>query len=290
MREPVPIVPALQRVNEFAAQVVEYVRRAVGLELAYDSDTLPLLDHYLRSVPTDQPAAVELIATTSGAYFGEVVRRRLGGRWDTTSDDATEWRVVLPTGIHFAPAGFVAAAIVREELEDLDTALDAPPRMRPFLEQTLARMAEVTFDDYYSLCGRLDTIEHVHEVLVAVAAQMLGKRGPDDEEGSDLSEEDVVAASGAAEVVAPLRGAEAEATDDDGDAAVAGPEDDEEEDEEDEEDEDEEDEGEGDEGEGDDDEGDDDEEDDEDGDGDGETDEAGAGAAGQGGRNRQSLN
>jgi hypothetical protein len=204
-----------ERVAEYAAQVVEYVRRAVGLELAYDSDTLPLLDHYLRSVPIDQPAAVELVATTSGAYFGEVVRRRLGGRWDTTSEDPTEWRVVLPTGVNFSPAGFVAAAIVRAELDDLDTSLDAPPRMRPFLEQTLARMGEVTLEDYYSLCGRLDTIEHVHEVLVAIAAQMLGKRGPDDEEGSDVSEEDVVRASGAAEVVAPARGSEQEPKDDD---------------------------------------------------------------------------
>ena len=195
-----------ERVTEYARQAVEYVRRAIGLELAFDSDTLPLLDHYLRSVPDDQPSAIELIATTSGAYFGEVVRRRLGGRWDTSSEVVTEWRVVLPTGINFAPAGFVAAAIVRAELEDLDTALDAPPRMRPYLEQTLARMGEVTFDDYYSLCGRLDTLEHVHEVLVAVAAQMLGKRGPDDleeAEGGELSEDDVVAASGADDVVAP---------------------------------------------------------------------------------------
>ena len=195
---------AIDRVQEYARQAVEYVRRAIGLELAYDSDTLPLLDHYLRSVPESAPAAVELIATTSGAYFGEVVRRRLGGRWDTSSEDVTEWRVVLPTGVHFSPAGFVAAAITRAEPDDLDTSLDAPPRMRPYLEQTLARMGEVTLDDYYSLCGRLDTLEHVHEVLVAVAAQMLGKRGPGDldaAEGGDLTEDDVKAASGAEDVV-----------------------------------------------------------------------------------------
>lgn len=211
---------ASERVQEYARQVVEYVRRAVGIELAYDSDTLPLLDHYLRTVPADEPATVELIATTSGAYFGEVVRRRLGGRWDTSSEDATEWRVVLPTGVHFAPAGMVAAAIVREELEDLDTSLDAPPRMRPHLEQTLARMGEVSFDDYYSLCGRLDTLEHVHEVLVAVAAQMLGKRGPDDEDGADVSEDEVVAVSGAEDVVAPDP-VEREPDDDADDAADA---------------------------------------------------------------------
>ena len=219
---------AIDRVQEYARQAVEYVRRAIGLELAYDSDTLPLLDHYLRSVPESAPAAVELIATTSGAYFGEVVRRRLGGRWDTSSEDVTEWRVVLPTGVHFSPAGFVAAAITRAEPDDLDTSLDAPPRMRPYLEQTLARMGEVTLDDYYSLCGRLDTLEHVHEVLVAVAAQMLGKRGPGDldaAEGGDLTEDDVKAASGAEDVVVddPIEREAVAAVDED----VAGNEDDE---------------------------------------------------------------
>ena len=177
-----------RRVHEYATQAVEYVRRAVGLELAYDSDTLPLLDHYLRSVPEDQPATVELVALTSGAYFGEVVRRRLGGRWDTSAEDVMEWRIWLPTGVNFSPIGFVAAAIVRTDLDDLDTGLDAPPRMLPYVEQTLARMGEVTEDDYYSLCGRLDTLEHVHEVLVAVAAKLMGKEkgeDPDEPEGDD---------------------------------------------------------------------------------------------------------
>ena len=179
------------RVHEYATQAVEYVRRAIGLELAYDSATLPLLDHYLRSVPEDQPATVELVALTSGAYFGEVVRRRLGGRWDTSAEDVMEWRIWLPSGVNFSPSGFVAAAIVRDDLDDLDTGLDAPPRMLPYVEQTLARMGEVTEEDYYSLCGRLDTLEHVHEVLVAVAAKLMGKeRGDDVDEpavdGADL--------------------------------------------------------------------------------------------------------
>lgn len=198
------ITPAPKEIQEYATRAVDYVQRALGLELAYDSDTLPLLDHYLRTVPTDQPATLELVALTAGAYFGEVVRRRLGGRWDMSSgaEDELGWRMVLPTGIHFSPAGFVAAAIVQDDLDDVDTALDAPPRTKPHLERALERMGEVTVEDYYSLCGRLDTLEHVHEVLVAVAARMLGARPdgpdrdpeddgdvdetvPDDEKGSD---------------------------------------------------------------------------------------------------------
>ncbi|HEX8024735.1 MAG TPA: hypothetical protein VF516_13215 [Kofleriaceae bacterium] len=167
------------RVREYADQAVSYVRRALGIQLEYDSNTLPVLDHYLRTVPEDQPAALQLVVATSGAYFGEVVRQRLGGRWELADQEA-EWRIVLPTGLNFSPVGFVAAAIARADLADLDSEIAAPPRMLPYVQRALARMGEVTIDDYYSLCGRLDTLEHVHEVLVAVAAQMLGDEDLDD--------------------------------------------------------------------------------------------------------------
>jgi hypothetical protein len=176
------------RVREYADQTVAYVRRALGVPLEYDSDTLPLLDHYLRTVPESAtaPEAVRLVIATAAAYFGEVVRRRLGGRWDLTGEE-TEWRMFLPTGLNFSPAGFVASAIARADLADLDSEFDAPPRMKPYVEQALERMGVVSVDEYYSLCGRLDTLEHVHEVLVAVAAQMMGEN-PDGAEPPETGE------------------------------------------------------------------------------------------------------
>ena len=174
MEDPVPA-----RVREYAEQAVAYVKRTLGVTLEYDSDTLPLLDHYLRAVPEEQLATMQLVIATAGAYFGEVVRRRLGGRWEAGAEEGT-WRVVLPTGINFSPVGIVAAAIAQADLEDVDSEIDAPPRMRPYLQQALARMGEVSIEDYYSLCGRLDTLEHVHEVLVATAAQMMGNTDDDD--------------------------------------------------------------------------------------------------------------
>ena len=181
MDEPVP-----PRIREYADQAVDYVRRALGVAVEYDSDTLPLLDHYLHQVDTSQPDTLKLVIATAGAYFGEVVRRRLGGRWEVGAEDG-DWRVVLPTGLNFSPAGVVASAIAQADLEDHDSELDAPPRMRPYVQQTLARMGEVSIEDYYSLCGRLDTLEHVHEVLVAVAAQMLGE----DKDNAKAAEDDV---------------------------------------------------------------------------------------------------
>ena len=181
------------RVREYAEQVVTYVKKALGVTLEYDSDTLPVLDHYLRTVDEaagggNQPATIQLVVATSGAYFGEVVRRRLGGRWELNTEDI-EWRGVLPTGLNFAPAGFVAAAIAQADLDDVDSEIDAPPRMRPYVQQALQRMGEVSLDDYYSLCGRLDTLEHIHEVLVAVAATMMGDTDDEDDAPEPVTDE-----------------------------------------------------------------------------------------------------
>ena len=186
MDEPVPA-----RIREYGDQVVAYVRRALGVTLEYDSDTLPVLDHYLRTVDSTQTETLVLVIATAGAYFGEVVRRRLGGRWEATVGEGSgdDWRVVLPTGLNFSPSGFVASAIAQADLDDLDSEIDAPPRMRPYVQQTLARMGEVSIEEYYSLCGRLDTLEHVHETLVAVAAQMMGKAGDDDDAPEPVTDE-----------------------------------------------------------------------------------------------------
>ncbi|MBP8805818.1 MAG: hypothetical protein KBG48_16445 [Kofleriaceae bacterium] len=172
-------------IREFADQAVAYVERALGVAPAYDSDTLPLVDHYLRSVPLEQAATVELVITTAAAYFGEVVRHHLGGRWEDLDQAPAAWRFVLPTGLRFAPAGYVAAAIAQREPGEFEAGLEAPNRLRGYVEAALARMSPVSEDEYYSLCGRLDTLEHVHEVLLTVAAQLAGEQVPaaDDGEG-----------------------------------------------------------------------------------------------------------
>lgn len=171
---PVPDPP--EAVRDYAERAVEFVQTALGLPLEFDSDTLPLLDHYLRSVPTADPNMVVLVAVTSGAYFGEVVRRHMGGHWDLSAGEPDGWRLVLPTGLSFSPAGVVAEAILQQDDLDLSSSFDAPPKLRPYVEQALERMGDVTVEIYYSLCGRLDTLEHLQAVLLATAAQLAAKQ------------------------------------------------------------------------------------------------------------------
>jgi hypothetical protein len=181
-------------VVEYADQAVQYVRRALGMTLEYDSETLPVLDHYLRSVPGENAAAAHLLAATAGAYFGEVVKRRIGGVWEMPTRDPGSWRLVLPTGLWFSPAAIALAVIVGSDEDgnlsdevtdpeadsitgsDWDASLNSPGPLRPLVAQVLDNMADVSHDDYYSLCGRLDTIEHVESVVAGVAS---ARRGDD---------------------------------------------------------------------------------------------------------------
>lgn len=156
-----------------------YVERSLGLTLTYDSETLPVLDHYLRGVPRDQPEIVELVVATAGAYFGEVVRRLVGGRWEL-AEEPQQWQFVLPSAIQFAPAAMVASVITAGE-GGAEPALEAPARIRPHLQEALERMGQISADEYYSLCGWLDTLEHLHEVLVSVASAALGEVRTEDD-------------------------------------------------------------------------------------------------------------
>lgn len=162
------------QIAEYADQVVDYVERALGVKLEFNSETLPVLDHYLRNASDSQPAALALVTATAGAYFGEVIRRRLGGYWHADDPDPLQWQFELPGGLTFRPVCFVLAAISLSD--EFDDNLTAPPKMLNAAEAALARMGDVSRDTYYSLCGRLDTLEHLQAVLLAIAAREAAKR------------------------------------------------------------------------------------------------------------------
>ncbi len=161
-------------VGELAARAVQYVEKSVGVTLSFDSETLPILDHYLSTVADASVEAAELIAVCAGAYFGEVVRRCVGGSWKTTDTEALSWRLILPGGMWFLPAHVALAAIRRTD--EFNDDLNPPAKMVTTATDALARMGDVTANDYYSLCGRFDTLEHLQSVLLAIAADEVQRR------------------------------------------------------------------------------------------------------------------
>jgi len=168
-------------VFELCEQLVDFVCRALGIALDYTAETLPVLDHYLKSVPEDEPAAVALVATTAGAYFGEVARRTLGGAWETGDAPPESWQVRLTGDVTFAPVGFAAGAIheapgpraqrgVGCDVDEDAGRFDVPPDRRAAVEEALDARGAVPEDEYYSLSGRLETLMLVVDVVMAAAA------------------------------------------------------------------------------------------------------------------------
>jgi hypothetical protein len=158
-------LPPPGAVHELAERAVEFVRRAVAIVLDYTEETLPLLDHYLGGVPKDQPETVRLIAAAAGAYFGEVARRRLGGEWEQTDDDVTEWELVLSGGLRIAPTALATEAILHEDTGV--AAYDVPAEDRAAVEDALDARGAVPEDEYYALSGRLEVMELIADVLAA---------------------------------------------------------------------------------------------------------------------------
>ncbi len=168
-------------VLELAGACVEYVRRAIGVELDFTPDTLPILDHYLLKVLEDgeKEEITSLVTTSAGAYFGEVLRRSLGHmRWHVEPDDPTGWRLELEhVFLFFNPLGMAREAIVGADQPGWMAHLEVLPRDRPLLDQSLAHMGDVREDDYYRLAVRFEVVEQVLSALegASISRQAIGE-------------------------------------------------------------------------------------------------------------------
>ncbi len=164
-------MPPPGEVFELAERAVEYVRKALGQVLDYTPDTLPLLDHYLRGIPADRGEIARLVAATAGAYFGEVARKAIGGRWEQGAGGG-DWQLVLGAGVTLSPSAIAVEAIARAPVEGVDASFDVPDGDREAVEDAL-RDREVPEDEYYSLSGRLETLVSVAELLAARRASLV---------------------------------------------------------------------------------------------------------------------
>ncbi len=166
-------------VTEYATQLVHYVQKAIGIELTYDSETLSVLDHYLQQTPRNNTAIRDVIATTAGAYWGEVVRKTLGGTWTIQSqDEPFTWKFTLPGGLTFFPANIAVVSIMHEDVDGYDDAFHANPKMLSFFQDSMAESSSVSIEVYYSLTNKFDTLEQLQDLMLAYATQKTQKQSP----------------------------------------------------------------------------------------------------------------
>ena len=160
-------------VHDLANALIASVKATLDIELDYTSDTLPILDHYVRSeVPKDAEGILQLMAPMAGAYFGEVLRRSFGGlRWHTEGEHS-EWRLEGEyVFIHFNPIALALECIVEGEVEGWTGHFQVSGRDQKVLAEALDLGGQIDEEDYYRLAIRYETLEQVLHTLVGLSEQ-----------------------------------------------------------------------------------------------------------------------
>ena len=161
---------ASSHVEEMAQTCVKYVQEALGLKLDFTPETLPILDHYVRTkVGNTNEELAQLLISTLGTYFGEVIRQTLGAHWYAPGEEYTEYRLEFaPFFLHFNPLGVAAEVIQGEDVDGYGTHFQILDEARDVVEDALAKNETVSVDEYYSFTIRYETLELVTSVLMGL--------------------------------------------------------------------------------------------------------------------------
>jgi hypothetical protein len=155
-------------VMDLTVACVTSTKNATGFELDLTPETLPLLDHYAALLSSPRDEIVSLLAPMSGAYFGEVIRRRLeDGEWSIDPDDYSKWRLRFDRcSLTFNPIGTALEVLLREDVPDWGAHLQAAPEDRRRIQRALEVFGEVHDRDYYTFSVRFEAIEQAYLALL----------------------------------------------------------------------------------------------------------------------------
>jgi hypothetical protein len=159
-------------VEELTRACLEYVRRAVGMDLDFSVETLSVLDHYasLARKEIENNRTLELlIAPALGAYFGEVVRGRLEGFWRIPSANPHDFSVCLRVAfLAVNPIGVGYDALHGgSDHSGPRSTLRVAPEDSEYLNRRLASLPPVPESDYFLFTTRFEVLEVATEALTA---------------------------------------------------------------------------------------------------------------------------
>lgn len=161
-------VPA--EILELSESCRQFVVSAVGVELDYEVETIPVVDEYLRTAAaglSDRPEARPVVTQAVAAYFGEVVRRRIDGFWRHREDPNDPWELCARRALmSMSPLGVVLEILERSAEHDGPSGeLRLSPEDAKIADERLGRLPPVSEDEYYLLSTREEVIETVYEAL-----------------------------------------------------------------------------------------------------------------------------
>ena len=168
-------------IRDWAEACRTFVKDALGLPLDYTPETLPLLDHYVRTKAKPASEEVrELLTPPLGAYFGEVVRRSLdvdGVRWHVSGEDFASYRLEFEAFfLHFNPLGVAIEVLTEDDAEGYGAHFQLFDDARATVEAALAQSESVSAEDYYTFTMRYETLELVSSILAGLESQQAAPR------------------------------------------------------------------------------------------------------------------
>jgi hypothetical protein len=149
-------------IADLVAACVRFVATRYRVPLDFSSDTLSLVDQYVRDSRGEiavRPESLELLSATIGAYLGEVVRREQGGYWRTDGDPSS-WRVLLSrVFLAFNPIGMAREALTLSDAEGFGAYLQLDEAEREDVEARLAVLPEIDEADFYLPTTRFEVVQ-----------------------------------------------------------------------------------------------------------------------------------
>ena len=169
---PEELSPPPVAVAELAAAAIRFVASKYKVALDGSSDTLSLIDQYVREAREaykQRPESIELVAPAVGAYLGEVMRHEFGGEWFSDGNHEA-WRLYFHhVYLAFNPIGMAREAITVTEEPGWHAHFVLDPAERETIDERLAVMPEIDEDEYYLPTTRFDVLTVVVETLRARA-------------------------------------------------------------------------------------------------------------------------
>lgn len=188
--------PTQALVEQLAIGFVEQLARAMKLPATplaeMGTAALAFVDHYLSLLRDEaREPIVTLVAAGAGAWFGELVRREIGGQWIGDGSDPRRLRLLLePQLVHFSPVDMAYEAIFASEVEPGDPRIPAAAELdgtfhlrkrsanaeaeaeaetelsdHEWVTERLVETSPLPEDQFYSLTVRFETLSLILELL-----------------------------------------------------------------------------------------------------------------------------
>ncbi|MFI5307937.1 MAG: DUF6278 family protein [Polyangiales bacterium] len=177
--------PPPTEIADLADSCVRFVLDALGLQLDYTPETLPVLDHYLREGARGaKPEVLALLAPAAGAYFGETVRRNMAGaRWHCPAEsEYRDFRLEFdPFFLCFNPIGVAVEVLTLEDATGFGAHFNVLEEARAPIATALESSEGVDETSYYTFTMRWEALEQVANLLSALESKQAKRRrfGPE---------------------------------------------------------------------------------------------------------------